>query len=527
MSLFKNATLLVLVYFVIGCSPTIQAPAANSSSSGANSSETNSSDNSSQNNTTQGDATQSQNVNDTPQGQSVPSFVPNLFVAGTTNDSIVGTSAGGFDFFVRGYSSEGDIAYSIQFGSAGDEDLRNVAVTSDDRLLLVGETTGNILGDQNNGDSDAFIRVYTTEGRHVFTKQIHSSELDVAQEVAVDELSGDVVVAGVTYGNLSGGFEGTADVFLRRYQPDGVQVFARQIGSEGTESLAQIAVDAEGKIIVLGTTDGEVFQEGLESTADTDIFFRIYDVDGRVLRTRQFGTDSAERAVAINIDDIDDRFLIAGETSGSIREDSEAGGSDIFYRTYDYEGAKYLTRQFGSTDDDELVALQVNTLGSVMLAGNTSGSLWGTSSGGSDVFLRVYNDSGTVVFTKQIGTDQDESLVSLLVADDMTVYLVGNTTGSYVGTNSGQSDGFVHAYSADGTTLFRRQFGSELNDFIKSAELDDQGNLVILGETQGAILGTSRGETDLFMRIYNSEGALSLTRQIGTVGVERTPEINY
>jgi uncharacterized protein (TIGR03437 family) len=79
--------------------------------------------------------------------------------------------------------------------------------------------------------------------------------------------------------------------------------------------------------------------------------------------------------------------FIVGFTAGTLPDQSSAGGGDAFVRKYDASGNLEWTRQFGSTGGDSATAIATNSTG-VYVAGDTTGTLPAQfSAGGIDSFL--------------------------------------------------------------------------------------------------------------------------------------------
>ncbi len=83
---------------------------------------------------------------------------------------------------------------------------------------------------------------------------------DLAFGVAVD-LFGNSFVVGETNGDLAGpngGFN-DGDVFVAKFDPDGVMQWARQFGTIGYEGALSAGTDAEGSVYVSGRADFNLF----------------------------------------------------------------------------------------------------------------------------------------------------------------------------------------------------------------------------------------------------------------------------
>lgn len=214
--------------------------------------------------------------------------------------------------------------------------------------------------------------------------QFGTAEDDFANALAVDA-GGNIMMAGSTNGSLSGSFAGESDAFVRKYDPKGNELWTRQFGTVTIDEATALVVDAEGNIIVAGGTEGKLSGS---SAGYYDVFVRKYNPKGNELWTRQFGTAKDDFAKALAVD-AEGNIVVAGTTMGNL-SGSSAGNYDSFVRKYGPKGNELWTRQFGTVTIDEATALAVDPAGNIMVAGFTGGSLSGSSAGDYDVFVMIY-----------------------------------------------------------------------------------------------------------------------------------------
>jgi len=328
---------------------------------------------------------------------------------------------------------------------------------------------------------------------------------------AVDA-EGNVYVVGSTYGTLPDqSSEGFSDAFVRKYDASGNVIWTHQFGTQSYDVANGISVDASG-VYVAGSTYGTL--PGQSSAGSYDAFVRKYDASGNVIWTHQFGTQSYDVASGISVDA--SGVYVAGSTYGTLPDQSSAGSGDAFVRKYDASGNVIWTRQFGSPSYDVASGISVDASG-VYVAGSTYGTLPDQSSAGSyDAFVRKYDAGGNVIWTRQFGTSSSD-VASGIFVDTSGVYMAGYTQGTFPGQSSaGSYDAFVRKYDAYGTEVWTRQFGTSSYDIANGISADASG-VYVAGYTQGTLPEqSSAGSFDAFVRKYDAYGTEVWTRQFGT-----------
>ena len=438
-----------------------------------------------------------------------------IYVAGLAFGTILGqVSAGDFDGFVRKYDALGNEVWTRQFGTSSFDKAIGVAVDAGG-VYVAGETRGGTFpGQVNAGGTDAFVRKYDSLGNIVWTRQFGTTVFDRAEGVAVD--ASGVYVAGRTSGTFPGQVSsGGGDPFVRKYDALGTEVWTRQFGAAGPASDYASAVDSDGNVYVAGRTSGTF--PGHVSAGQGDAFVRKYDGLGNEVWTRQFGSSSNDEVFGVAIDS-DGSAYVAGQTGGVLPGQVSAGGPDAYVRKYDTMGNEVWTRQFGSFSTDWAFGIAVDS-GGVYVAGFAAGPLPGQVTGGA--FLRRYDALGNEVWTRQF----DFSFAIGLAADASSIYIAGLTFGTLPGqVSAGGFDAFVRKYDALGTEIWTRQFGSTLNDEAFSIAAET-GAVYVVGLIEGTsptIPGlVNTGNGDAFVRKYDALGTEVWTRQFGSTSLDQ------
>ena len=340
--------------------------------------------------------------------------------------------AGSIDAFVRKHDPDGAELWSHQIGAS--EYVYASAVAADaSGVYVAGRTSGSLPGQTSGGG--AFVRKYDPEGTELWTHQFGGS---AGYASAVTVVASGVYVAGWTGGTLSGQTSaGGHDAFLRKYNPDGTELWTRQFGSSDGDHARDLAADASG-VYVLGST----FSAGTDDEY-RDAFVRKYDPGGAELWTHQFDTPDEATAVAADGSGV----YVAGSIAGVLPGQASAGGTDAAVRKYDPAGRWLWTRQFGSPEHDFAWAVAADASG-VYLAGWTEGILPGQTSAGGyrDAFVRKYDPNGSELWTDQIGSSENVDALAL-AGGASGVYVAGYTSGTLPGqTSAGDGDAFLVKY---------------------------------------------------------------------------------
>ena len=378
----------------------------------------------------------------------------NVYIAGHVGETLPGqTYAGGTDAFVQKLDGSLATVWTSQFGTDNNDSVEAVAVDGAGNVYLAGTTIGEFPGYTTEYfGSDSVVRAYDVNGTELWTQQFGTEYATVAQAVAVDS-SGNVYVGGHTEGGLPG-FENAGgaalgpvsewnDAFLRKYAPDGSELWTQQFGHERHDEILGVALDGGGSVYVSGYTDASF--EGYTNPGGRDAFIRKYDPDGNVVWTRQFGSASAaggqpnDKALDIALDS-SGNIYVSGSTTGAFEGESNGGGNDGFVRKMDPNGEHVWTRQFGGEDDDTADAVAVGGDGTVFVAGNTESSIPGAGGEGvDDGFAKSFDANGGDRWTRTVGTRRVDGARDIAQGSG-AVYVIGGTEGEIGPGGAGKGD---------------------------------------------------------------------------------------
>jgi hypothetical protein len=340
-------------------------------------------------------------------------------------------------------------------------------------------------------------------------RQLGTSSLDESFGTAADGV-GNVYVSGSTYGDLGGPFAGDGDAFLAKYDTAGNLQWTRQLGAAGLEVNYGVAMDPLDNAYVAG------WVQGMQTSGGTgnDGYVGKYDSTGNLVWLRQLGTPVSDFAFDISVNNQGHVFVV-GDTDGNFGE-VNAGMSDAFVRKYDSSGSVLWTRQLGTPSLEFARGVFGDGLGNVYIGGTTLGTLGNTTFGSGDSFIAKYDAAGTLQWTKQLGTTAGDVCLDLTGDVAGNVYLAGYTEGNLSGPTAGGNDAFFAKYDSAGTLLWTKQFGSDQGDEAYGVSADPLGNIYVAGSSDGNLGGPIADGSDVFLAKFSVDGSLLWTRKFGT-----------
>ena len=432
-------------------------------------------------------------------------------------------TAGGEDAYVRKYDSAGNIQWTRQFGGPGNEWLSGLYADAAG-VFVAGTTWGaGLPGQPFAGAADAYVQVFDSGVNERWSRGFGTPAEDLANHVLADATG--VYVTGTTWGTLPGQTTaGANDIFVRKYDPNGNELWTYQFGGGGSDYGQGLTQDASG-VYVSGTTTGALSGE-TNKGGFFDGFVRKYTRDGVELWTRQPGTSAEDRGFRSAADGTN--VYLVGWTRGAFPGYTNQGQVDPFVVAFRADGTELWTRQFGTAGWDFLEKAAADATG--VYIGGSSGGVWpGQPNPDSDnIIVRKYDASGTELWTLQIGTAAWEGGGFLATAPDR-LYVVGRTDGSLPGfTNAGATESFLQAFDVGAAVQWTRQYGvtgwKGYTDAATAVAVDH--DIYVAGYAEGPFPGEQNlGGSDAFVRRSTPDGDVVWLREFGTTAADQATAI--
>jgi Secretion system C-terminal sorting domain len=203
-----------------------------------------------------------------------------IYIAGKTNSASIGYESiiqpeyggGSSDGFIARLDTNGNLEMFSYFGGAGSDEIKDVAQNGDGQFFLCGYTSGLPMIDSitnipySGGSSDSFVACVNTNDGLEWGHYAGGINTDAFNAAAVDA-NGNVILAGSTNSGpipfLAGSEVLSAsnhEVFLVAYNNDGYMLWNKFITGSGQDIAKEIHVDLFGNIYLGGTTSSTDLQ---------------------------------------------------------------------------------------------------------------------------------------------------------------------------------------------------------------------------------------------------------------------------
>lgn len=340
--------------------------------------------------------------------------------------------------------------------------------------------------------------------------------------VAVDQ-QGNVWATGAVIKPLTSEVSGNTDPFLVQYDPAGnIQRAYQYSSSFGTDYFTDVQLDSQERLVTVGYNDGSGARNGQATLS-------LINRDGRM--AWQTVIDDLDQNYASSlIVGSNDQIYVAGLDAlvpGSIGKGGflaaySIGGELLWQKKIDLPGSAEYAR-----------SMAVDSQGNAYVVGTTQGNLNGqTNNGASDIFVTKYSESGDLLWTKLMGSNQSESWVPnqdavfkrnvvITIDESDRIYVAGTTQGILDGQNqAGGTDGFLASFDTNGTQQWVRQFGGTAQDEVSGVAVDNSGTIYVTGHTPSPFETTSpsQGGLDSYLLTYSPSGDLEESIVFGSTG---------
>jgi hypothetical protein len=386
----------------------------------------------------------------------------------------------------------------------------------------------------------------------------------------------------ITSGSYQTTIQGGIDVLISKFNSLGNRLWSTYFGGNNGEDNTSNCTDKNGNIYITGST----YSTNGISTANSYLtsypsgiyqssYLSKFNSNGLLIWSTYIGGNTGTTNAYSCRADNNNNIYISGNTVstyGISNTNSFLGSIDVFLMKFNSNGNRIYGKYIGgySWENTNRKSLYIDKQNNIYLSGETStpsgsnniGTLNGyqnyifNSGNYSTPFLIKFDSLGS----KTWGTYYNSGYNGLsiyninCIADNLgNSYLYGTVTSSnnqnFTTANSYQSqwinsinngytiqdpgNGFLVKFSNNCARIYATYLGGELNEVIRSCDIDTSGNIYITGQTSsisyistfGAINSNYKDSTDGFLMKFDTTGNRIWGTYIGDVGFEDIHDI--
>ena len=447
-----------------------------------------------------------------------------------------------FVFLVKAQSPS--FQWAKKIGGTGLDYGQSMVTDTSNNVYITGYFSGVIDADpssstfslSSNGSDDIFIVKLDHLGNFIWAKSFGGINIDQATSITLDSF-GNILLTGsfqnvVDFDAGSASFtlvsNGSSDIFLAKYDPNGNFLWSKSIGGINYDSGLSVKTDFLDNIVICGFYSDIVDFDPNSATVTLsslgsldDMFILQLDNLGNFNWAKSIGSsgNDYESANAIAIDNFGSIF-ITGYFSGITDFDpgsgiynvnpnfSSSSARDIFVLKLDMSGNfNWVKTTNASTSINNYPkSISIDNKANLVVSGVFLGSLnlnmnGGTnslnSSGNKDIFILKLDNAGNFIWVKKVGGVNDDLVFSSLIDNNDNIYYGGAfwlsvdfdpnvTSYNLTSVSSTAQDAFISKLDSSGNFVWAKKMGGASVDQVRSITIDRTNNIYSTGYFSGS-----------------------------------------
>lgn len=420
----------------------------------------------------------------------------NVYIAGyslsTANIATAGvhqsTLTGSFDAYLSKFNSNGVQQWGTYFGGTSFDVFYAIHVMPSGIVFASGDTgsSSNIASGgahqttYGGGVDDAILVKFDANGQRLWSTYIGGNQHDISCAITVDS-NGDAIITGhsesstaiATSGAYSNFYSLNYDVFINKFNTNGVRIWGTYYGDTGADEAYGITTDASNNIYVTGFTNSafNISSGGFQNFigGSTDAFLAKFDPSGtNLIWATYYGGTGDEKGNALQCDVATGNIYLGANTTSSnsiaspgAYQAAIGSADDGFIAAFNSAGSRLWSTYYGGNDVDYINALVLDADKNILISGqtlssNTMNSLGAYQnnlalSGFYDGFFAKFSNSGVRKLGTFFGGSDNENCTAICVDNLNKVYISGETSstlsistpGSHMQNYAGGVDAFL------------------------------------------------------------------------------------
>jgi hypothetical protein len=287
------------------------------------------------------------------------------------------------------------------------------------------------------------------------------------------------------------------DCFISKYDKNGKFQWVKTISGDFDESGNSITVDNNQDIIVVGNFYEEIKidQTKIKAKGNADVFIAKYNRQGVLLWSKFFGSFRMDDAHEVKVDSSNNIYLV-GRLSDSIKIDNvilkSHGGIDGFIMKFTPEGSIIFGKTIGGNEDDAIddISLYNNN---IYISGVVSDSVFYNTSlilsaGNLMQYFAKINSKGNLSWIKTYGEESNHQIWDINVDRLGGIYLTGYHSGAitidnikYPAISNKDYSMYLAKFTEKGNLEWFRHFLTKGNGYGHSIGIDEKNNIFLSG----------------------------------------------
>ncbi|MFW9903676.1 MAG: SBBP repeat-containing protein, partial [Candidatus Thorarchaeota archaeon] len=445
----------------------------------------------------------------------------------------------GGDVFITSLFPNGSLRWSTFFGGSRGDAGQAICVDSADNVVIVGSTFStdfpviNGHDTSQNGNLDIFVTKFQSNGSLIWSTFLGSFGTDDAWGVTIDE-DDSVFVIGRESDSPN-----SRDALIAKFNANGSLEWSETIGGSGNEGGADISIDSQGHLVIVGYTSSSDFPSNYTySSGYQDIFVVKLTNSGSFVWGRVFAGSEIEHIESVTIDPYDNIILSGLTWSNDFPLENATtaqmqGAGDIYVVKLSPDGQMLWGSLFGGGYDDESRGIFSDNRGNIFITGYTTSPDYPITTGYTQTkvwtktFLTIVTKDGVIAWSETFGRDtgfnvtNPENMGFGIVLDNSDNILIGGFA---------ESDAFPatigdpHAGRTDGFIIYRispfNQFSTSITSTIPP--LTTRSCTIPTSITENCTYPTSKAESftetsSIYTSLFISIGFSSFPLLVGLI----------
>lgn len=392
-----------------------------------------------------------------------------------------------------GYSQK--VVWKKTIGGAHSEYLFDMVPTLDYGFLLAGSSLSGKSGlkaQKSQGNLDYFLWKMDKNGEEEWQLSFGGEGQDILKSIYPTTDMGYILGGYSNSGKSDFKFsenKGKNDIWIIKINAKGTQEWQQSYGGDGDDRLEQIKQVKGGGYLLAGTSNsGTSEQKSEDKFGGLDYWIIKTDKSGKVEWEKTFGGIYNDEPRTIL--ETENGFIIGGVSnspaSGSKQKDGY-GGYDLWIITLDEKGNQLNEYVLGSENDDQLneVLIAEDKQG-YTLTGNTysesgTGNITAKAEKGSDFFVIKTDNQFKAIDQYTFDLEASEFLTSTVVMPNKNLLLSGYKTDA----KTNKKSYIAIQVDGKGERVWDKELSTNGDDLLRKTVITRDGGLVFAGNSTG------------------------------------------